>query len=146
MCECYSGWCLARHRIIAPHSFAANSKTCPMIYTKGYLGLDRYDSEQSRTEQHAGCILKRILVWLMDPFLCSVWGQAAASHERRWRAGASRNRNRAREQKGRVARDMENEEQARWKRRGANWQRGIVRKTKQGTFQRVKVIYIISGW
>lgn len=49
-------------------AFAANLKTGPVISTKGYLGLDRYDSEASRTEQHAGCILKRILVWLMDPF------------------------------------------------------------------------------
>lgn len=61
-------WCPTRQRIIAPYGFAANLKTGPVIYTKGYLGSERYDSVQSRTEQHAGCILKRILVWLMDPF------------------------------------------------------------------------------
>lgn len=64
----YSGWCQTRYRNTSPYSFAANLKTGPVIYRKGYLGLDRYDSEQSRTEQHSGCILRRILVWLMDPF------------------------------------------------------------------------------
>lgn len=68
MCKWYSGCCPTKHGITAPYSFAANLKTGPMIYSKGYLGLDTYDSEQSRTEQHAGCILERILVWLMDPF------------------------------------------------------------------------------
>lgn len=58
----------AQKYTVAPYSFAANLKTGPVIYSKGYLGLDRYDSEHSRTEQHAGCILRRILVWLMDPF------------------------------------------------------------------------------
>lgn len=67
-CEWYSGWCPTRQRIIAPYRFAANLKTGPVIYTKGYLGLDRYVCVQSRTEQHTGFILKRILVWLMDPF------------------------------------------------------------------------------
>lgn len=38
-----------------------------VIYTKGHLWLDKYDSKQNRREQCTGCILERILVWLMDP-------------------------------------------------------------------------------
>lgn len=54
--------------IVASFSFAANLKTGRVIHSKGYLGLDECDSDQSRTEQHTGCILVGLIVWLMDPF------------------------------------------------------------------------------
>lgn len=72
MYERYCGSCPRRHRIMVLYIFAENMKTDPMIYSKGYLGLDRYNSEQSKTEQRAGCILLRIAVWLMDPSLRSL--------------------------------------------------------------------------
>lgn len=67
-------------------------KIDPVTHTKGYLGLDRYTSEQSRSEEQAGCILLRIAVVLMDPSQRSLWGQEATSYERRWRAQESQNR------------------------------------------------------